>query len=137
MAKTGFQVLGATGCVIAFFNSMAGLAVAAGSIFFLIVLDMIESPLTFIKTSLFNLIAFVFVSLYVAICVTNQEYIQSKSMPDPWIRNNIILSTLVMLHLIFMVALPQLTSLTMAFIAVFVSMQVVVARFFRTDGFQS
>ena len=98
---------------------------------------MIESPVTFIKTSLFNLIAFAFVSLYVTICVTNQEYIRSKAMPDPWIRNNIVLSTLVMLHLIFMVALPKLTSLTMAFIAVFVSMQVVVARFFRTDGFQS
>ena len=134
MAKTGFQVLGAAGCAIAFFNSMAGLAVAAGSIFFLIVLDMIASPLTFLKTSIFNLIAFVFVAIYVSVCATNQEFIQSKSMPSPWGRNNVIIASLVMIHLIFMVVLPSASSLTMSLIAIFVAMQIVVARFFRTNG---
>ena len=135
LAKTGFQVIGAAGCIIAFFNSMVGLAVAATTIFFLVVLDMIEKPLTFLKTSLFNIIAFIFIAIYVSVCKTNQEYIRAKSMPDPWQLNNIILSAAVMLHLVLMVAMPRVTSCSMALIAIFVVMQVVVARCFRTEGY--
>jgi hypothetical protein len=135
LAKTGFQVIGAAGCIIAFFNSMPGLAVAAASIFFLVVLDMIAKPATFMKTSLFNIVAFIFIAIYVSVCSTNQEFIRAKAMPDPWIRNNIILSGAVMLHLILMVTAPNVTSCSMALIVVFVAMQVVVARFFRTEGY--
>jgi len=135
LAKTGFQVIGAAGCMIAFFNSMAGLSVAAASIFFLVVLDMIAKPSTFLKTSLFNIIAFVFISIYVSVCSKNQEFIRLKAMPDPWIRNNIILSGAVVLHLILMVTAPSFTSCSMALIVIFVAMQVVVAQFFRTEGY--
>jgi len=135
LAKTGFQVIGAAGCAVAFFNSMAGLAIAAASIFFLVILDMIAQPMTFIKTSLFNIIAFIFIAIYVTVCSSNQEFIRAKSMPDPWERNNIILSAAVMLHLILMVVMPSVTSCSMALIVVFVAMQVVVAKFFRTEGY--
>jgi hypothetical protein len=135
LAKTGFQVIGAAGCMIAFFNSMAGLSVAAASIFFLVVLDMIAKPSTFLKTSLFNIIAFIFIFIYISVCSTNQEYIRLKSMPDPWEQNNIILSGAVALHLVLMVAAPSVTSCSMALIVVFVAMQVVVAKFFRTEGY--
>jgi len=134
LAKTGFQVIGAAGCIIAYFNSMAGLSVAAASIFFLVVLEMIAKPMTFIKTCVFNIVAFIFIAIYVGVCATNQEFIRADSMPDPWKRNNIILSAMVMLHLILMVAAPKVTSFSMALIVVFVAMQVVVARFFRTEG---
>jgi len=135
IAKTGFQVIGAAGCMVAFFNSMAGLAVAATSIFFLIILDMIAEPTTFLKTAIFNLIAFVFIVAYVSVCATNQEFIRSKSMPDPWQRNNVIIAGLVIVHLVLMVTVPNATSISMALIAVFVAMQIVVARFFRTEGY--
>lgn len=135
LAKTGFQAIGFVGCVIAFFNSMAGLSVSAASIFFLIVLDMISNPITFIKTSLFNIVTFVFIAIYVSVCATNQEYIVAKTMPDPWQRNNVVLSALIMFHLILMVVVPNATSISMALIVVFVAMQFVTANFFRTEGF--
>jgi hypothetical protein len=137
LAKTVFQVIGAAGCMIAFFNSMAGLSVAAASIFFLIILAMIEQPLSFLKNAIFNIITFIFISIYVVLCSTNQEFIRNDEMPPPWKRNNIILSSLVVLHLIFMVAVPNATSFSMSLIAIFVAMQVVVAKFFKTDGFHS
>ena len=135
LAKTGFQVIGAAGCMIAFFNGMAGLSVAAASIFFLVLLDMIAKPSTFLKTAVFNIIAFVFIAIYVSVCSTNQEFIRVKAMPDPWERNNIILTGAIVLHLILMVAAPSATSCSMALIVVFVAMQFVVAQYFRTEGY--
>ena len=158
VATLCFVVFAMVGCVLAMptfrYANIIGLITADLSLLLIMMMQLKDVPklkgaapgpsiLSKVLTLVPNVGVAAMLMWYIIICHKNREYIEADTMPDQWNTYAWFISLTLLVHMILLVAgrpdnmVGCVGWITMSVIAIFVSMQRVVADNFRTDGFQT